>query len=60
MHGSVCCSKLQVPISAPVLPVQLSPGMVRGQAELGAEAEFVKALLPLQPALGCSSIVEGS
>lgn len=63
MRGSVCCSKLQVPISAtpaPVLLVQLSSAIVRGQAEPGAEAEFVKALLPLQPALGCSSTAEGS
>lgn len=36
------------------------PCVVRGQAELGAEAEFVQALLPLQPALGCSCTAEGS
>lgn len=62
-RGSVCCSKLQVPLSAtpaPVLPVQLSPAVVRGQAELGAEAEFVKALLPLHPASGCSFTAKGS
>ncbi|KAF2981052.1 hypothetical protein EK904_002242 [Melospiza melodia maxima] len=40
VRGSVCCFKLQVPISSTPAPVQLSPAMVRGQAKLGAEAEF--------------------
>lgn len=56
-------------MSAPTLPVQASPALVRAQAELWQSlwgfrqqhlAEFVVALLPLCPTSGCSSTAEES